>query len=236
MNNLSVLYVEDDEIVRENFTQILQRYFTIVLVADNGLSALEIYQKHHPDVAILDISIPHLSGLQLAEKIRLDNDDTQIIMLTAYADQEKLLQAVNLQLFAYLIKPVSQIKLDKTLVKLKKKIAKKKILQLAYGYHWSKEEEILYYGTEAIKLTHNEQLIIAHLCRSPGRYYNAAELADVVFDNNPGNSEDTIEYNSLVQLISRLRKKLLSKNNNAGFFIGNVYGAGYKIKLDRREK
>jgi len=105
-NNIIVLYVEDDQVVRENFTQILEHYFAQVIVAEDGINALKMYKEHQPQVAILDISIPHLSGLQLAEKIRAENEDIQIIMLTAFSEQEKLLQAVNLQLFAYLIKPV----------------------------------------------------------------------------------------------------------------------------------
>ena len=83
MNDISVLYVEDDEIVRDNFAQILQRYFSTVYVADNGRTALELYEQYKPDVAVLDISIPHLSGLQVASKIREVDNDIQIIMLTA---------------------------------------------------------------------------------------------------------------------------------------------------------
>ncbi|MCU7836248.1 MAG: response regulator transcription factor [gamma proteobacterium symbiont of Taylorina sp.] len=233
MIDLSVLYVEDDEVVRENFTQILQHYFSQVIVADNGKTALELYKEFKPDVAILDISIPYLSGLQLAEKIRQDNDNIQIIMLTAYADQEKLLQAVNLQLFAYLIKPVKQMELDLTLKKVKKKINKKNYLCLAYGYSWCKNEEILYYNNEQIKLSHKERIFIARLCRYPNRYYTAVEIADKIFADDDEYLTDSSDYNNLVQIISRLKKKLLNKHARSGFFIENVYGEGYRIKLEQ---
>jgi len=192
-------------------------------------SELKMYKEHQPQVAILDISIPHLSGLQLAEKIRAENEDIQIIMLTAFSEQEKLLQAVNLQLFAYLIKPVMQNELDSTLNKLLKKINSSNFLQLAYDYRWNKEEEVLYYQNSAVKLTHKECLIITRLCRYPNRFYTTDELADCFIEDNL-NSSDLGQYLSIVQIISRLKRKLLSKYDNRGFFIENIYGAGYKIK------
>ena len=227
-NNIVALYVEDDEAVRENFTQILQNYFAKVVVAEDGIMALQKYQQYQPEVAILDISIPRLNGLQLAHKIRQENDEIQIVMLTAYSEQEKLLQAVNLQLFAYLIKPVLHNELDSTLKKLIKKIENNNLLQLAYGYVWNKQEEKLYYDNNPIKLTHNERIILQRMCRYPNRYYTAEELAES-FNKNTDILSDTAQYWSAVQIVSRLKRKLLSKYKSEGFFIENVYRSGYKI-------
>jgi len=227
-NKIVALYVEDDETVRENFTQILENYFAKLIVAEDGITALQLYQQYQPQVAILDISIPKLNGLQLANKIRQENDDIQIIMLTAYSEQDKLLQAVNLQLFAYLIKPVLQNDLDSTLNKLIKKIKSNNVLPLAYGYYWHKEEENLYFENKLIKLSHNERLILDRMCRHPNRYYTADELSEC-FNKEPDSSSDTAQYWSVVQIISRLKRKLLTRYKSDGFFIENVYRSGYKI-------
>ncbi|MFK5891708.1 MAG: response regulator transcription factor [Pseudomonadota bacterium] len=229
MNNLTVLYVEDDDIVRENFELILQRYFCRVIVAGDGKKALQLYQQYKPDIALLDISIPYISGLQLASKIREVDTDIQIIMLTAYTDQEKLLHAVNLQLFAYLVKPISQTELDSCLRNVIDKFQTLNILNLTGGYRWDKKNEWLYYSNEKIKLTNNERLIIALLCNYPNRFFTAAHIISTIFENE---SDKCIDYNSLVQIISRFKNKVRKNNNMEDFFIENTYGAGYRILLD----
>ena len=116
-NNLTLLYVEDNEIVRENFTEIFTKYFKNIITAENGKDALQLYKNNKIDLAILDISIPIINGLNVAAKIRENDSKTEIIMLSAYSDKPKLLQAVNLHLFSYLIKPVQHNELHDTLTR-----------------------------------------------------------------------------------------------------------------------
>lgn len=228
INNLSVLYVEDDDMVRENFQEILEEYFSKVITADNGKTALEQYNIHKPDVAILDISIPYISGLNVASKIREYDPEIQIIMLTAYDDKEKLLQAVNLQLFAYLVKPVQHQNFDVTLKNLLSKFESENILQLSNDFIWNKSKEELFYKDENMKLTNNERLILALLCSYPTQYFSACDISlEVIEDYN----SDDIECNNIVQLLSRFKKKTLKQFNIKNFFIENSYGVGYKILL-----
>ncbi len=228
MRALTLLYVEDDEMVRENFTQILQRYFSSVFVADNGKSALELYERHRPDAALLDISIPHISGLQVAAKIRESDTTTQIIMLTAYADQEKLMQAVNLQLFAYMVKPVQQAELDTTLRSLIKKVSQNTLLTLTHDYAWDDNEKKLYFKQEKIRLTNNEQLALELLCNAPNRRFKACEIAYEIFEEY---DEHDLECNNIVQLLSRFKAKMLKQYDPEGLFIQNIYGGGYQVMV-----
>jgi two-component system, OmpR family, response regulator VanR len=229
MNSLTILYVEDDDIIRENFEQILQHYFSRVIVAGDGKKALQLYQQYKPDIALLDISIPHLSGLQVASKIRAVDADIQIIMLTAYTDQEKLLHAVNLQLFAYLVKPVSKIKLDNCLQNVINKLHTLNILPLAEGYSWDKKKEVLFYCNEKIKLSKNERLIVKLLCHYPSRFFTATHIISIISEND---NDIDMDYNALVQIISRFKSKLLKKYKTKNFFIYNTYGSGYRVLLD----
>ena len=228
INNLCVLYVEDDEIVRENFQEILEQHFPKVITANNGKTALELYDMHKPDIAILDISIPYLSGLQVASKIRKTNSQIQIIMLTAYDDKEKLLDAVNLQLFAYLVKPVQHQDFDLILKKLLSKFENKNMIQLASAFIWNKETKELFYKEEQIKLTNNERLALSLLANNPNQYFTAYDIALEILENY--NSND-LEANNIVQLLSRFKKKTSKNFKFDSFFIENCYGAGYRIIL-----
>jgi len=223
-NELTLLYVEDDELVRENFTEIFTRYFKNVITADNGKTALEIYKNNDINVAILDISIPAINGLHLASIIREDNKDIEIIILSAYSDKEKLLQAVNLQLFYYLIKPVKIEALSKTLNDVINKLSNNVNINLNFGYIWNTETNILSYKNKNIKTTKNEIKLIKYLYENSNTYKDSCDIARNIFD-----SQEEVSCNNIVQLISRFRKKMLDSYNKEDFFIDNIYGLGYKL-------
>jgi DNA-binding response OmpR family regulator len=225
-NDFKLLYVEDNKVVRDNFVEIFGRYFKDITTADNGKTALEIYTKNNFDIAILDISIPQINGLSLATKIRELDSDIEIIMLTAYSDQEKLLQAINLRLFSYLVKPIKQNELDITLNKLISRLSKGSSLELKNGYIWNMKTEKLYYYNAEVKITKNEISLIKFLSANSLRYYSACEISNELFRDK---KESDDKCNNTIQLISRFKKKMIKLCNKEHFFIDNVYGLGYKI-------
>lgn len=226
--DLTILYVEDEETVRENFTEILEDYFSKVLVANNGQDALALYDKYKPDIALLDISIPLINGLNVASKIRENNSEIQIVMLTAYADKDKLLQAVNLQLFAYLIKPVQHKEFDLTIEKLINTFETKDMLLLEDEFKWDKYNSELFYKDIHIKLTNNERMIISLLCTYPYQYFTAY---DISLEISPTQGDDDKKSNAIIQILSRFKKKMSEKFSVENFFIQNTYATGYKIRL-----
>jgi len=224
-NNLTLLYVEDDDEVRENFQEIFQSYFKNVMTADNGKSAMQLYNKHSIDVAILDISIPEINGLSVAQQIRAIDSKIELIMLTAYSDQEKLLKAVNLQLFSYLIKPVSSDKLFTTLHNVTNKLSQTNILDLGHGYGFDIDLKSLFYNNEKIKITKNEKRLLLLLSTNNNNYCDAEFIFRELF-----NDEESINLHNVTKLISRFKKKMLDNYDNKYFFIDNIYGLGYKLK------
>ncbi len=227
-NNLTLLYVEDEEIARENFSEIFSLYFKNVIVADNGKTALELYDKNEIDVAILDISIPEINGLTVANKIREQDTKIEIIMLTAYSEKDKLLQAINLQLFSYLIKPVKQNELDTTLNKVIEKLSKNTSINLKHGYTWDTHLEVLSYTDINIKISKTEKALVKYLISNPNLHCTACNIAQNLFTKV--NKKD-LTCNNTVQLISRFKKKISAQYNHENFFIDNIYGLGYKISI-----
>ena len=103
----SVLYVEDEPEIQAQISEYLKSHFAHVFLAANATEALKIYHQQNPDVLFLDINLPDMDGLMLARKIRQKNDGIKIIMLTAHTEEDKLLQAIELNLTKYLVKPVA---------------------------------------------------------------------------------------------------------------------------------
>ncbi len=225
-NDLTVLYVEDDQIVRENFTEIFEMYFNKVITTDNGDKALDLYQQNDIDIAILDISLPGMDGLTLASKIRENDDETIILMISAYSDKEKLLKAVNLGLFGYLVKPVTHKELDESIQKIISLIPDTSLLNLSKDYFWNSKDNFLMHENQDIKLTKNETKIIQALIENKNKYLSACDIQNALFNQKAASNDGC---NNIVQLISRLRKKIFKLCNTDEYFIENCYGTGYKI-------
>jgi len=103
--DISVLYVEDNLLLRQNVEQLLQKLFTNVFVAEDGLEGYQIFTQHKPKLVITDINMPKMNGLTMAKKITLEELSTKIIYITAYDDKEYLFQAIKAGVFRYLPKP-----------------------------------------------------------------------------------------------------------------------------------
>jgi len=104
--DISLLYVEDEKVTREQVSRILQRIVTELHVAENGREGLAVYREKRPDIVLSDIMMPLMNGLEMCREIRQLDHDSQLIMLTAYSDTEYLLECIALGVNQYVQKPV----------------------------------------------------------------------------------------------------------------------------------
>lgn len=221
-NTLTLLYVEDDEALREQFMRVLKPRFKQVYEAADGVQALEKYEQYHPDMMLVDINLPKVDGLEVIERVRESDKDTPIIVLSAYSDQEKLFRAITLGLSGYLVKPVPHKKLlalfDETAFNYVKGREKNNIVLLRNGYSWKKEERILSCAGETIPLTKRENLLLDFLIER----INKIATPDII-EHLLWQEDDADRQGSLSHLLKRLRKKLPEE------LIENIYGEGYRI-------
>jgi DNA-binding response OmpR family regulator len=115
LHDMTVLLAEDDEALRGLMVKTLGRFFGEVLPAKDGGQALELFETYKPHMAILDITMPVLSGLEVAEAIREVDADLPIMILTGHDDAAYMQTAVRLRLMNYLLKPLSISSLEKAL-------------------------------------------------------------------------------------------------------------------------
>lgn len=106
--NMSVLYVEDDELISDTFGEFLKRRFKEVYLGADGEEGLELYKEKKPDIVITDINMPKKDGLTMASDIKDIKEDAQIIVTTAFSSEDLFLRAIDVGVTNYVIKPIDK--------------------------------------------------------------------------------------------------------------------------------
>jgi len=218
---LTLLYVEDEPLIRQNAVEYLSRYCTKVYEAEDGLAGLQIYNKHSPDLIISDIKMPNMNGLVFAEQIRQQDKTTPIIITTAHTDTEYLLKAVELQLVKYIVKPITSDKLQEALAMAVDALSSDKETTIILDAHTQYDtlNQTLFIDQSLIKLTHNELLFFDFLVKNRQRAITYEEIENIIW------SYEGMSMDALRSLVRGVRKKL------RGDFIENVSGIGYRLLI-----
>ncbi len=108
MNLLRILIVDDHEVVRLGLRALLSRYpnFVVVDEAASAQEALEKTRIHHPDIVLMDIRLPGTNGIEACEMIKEEWPEVHVIMLTSYAEDEMLFDAISAGAAGYVLKQV----------------------------------------------------------------------------------------------------------------------------------
>ncbi len=129
LKTATILYVEDDEGIREGYTRALKRYAKELYLAKDGQEGLEQYEKHRPDIIVSDIKMPRKNGIEMVQDIRRENPQQPVIFTTAHSESGYTLEALELQVDGYILKPVD------------KKVLRNKIEQISKSLQLEKENE-----------------------------------------------------------------------------------------------
>ncbi len=109
--DITVLFVEDEELLRAIFERILDKMVQRLYIAENGKSGLEAYSKYHPDLIITDIMMPVMDGLEMVQKIRERDNTVKLVILSAYGEAEYFMDAIEIGVNSFLLKPIETKKL-----------------------------------------------------------------------------------------------------------------------------
>ena len=103
---IRVLLAEDHSIVRAGLERLLGTTDDIEVVAgaEDGAQAVELAAEHRPDVVLMDISMPHLNGIEATREIVEANEDVQVVVLTSFADRPQIVAALDAGAVGYLLK------------------------------------------------------------------------------------------------------------------------------------
>jgi DNA-binding response OmpR family regulator len=234
---MEILIVEDEQEIAQLIEQTLVGENFSCRVANDGLTALDIFKQQQPDVVILDLMLPGLDGLEVCTRIRQQpyNKDPYIMMLTARGEEIDRVIGLSTGADDYLVKPFSPREL----------VARVRALLRRSMRHGIQEDNSPTYRTkhfsidldrriatrqlssqtaEELDLTTLEFNLLATFLSYPGRVWSRTQLIDKLWGNDFFGDERVVDTH-----IRRLRKKIEPDSANPTF-VKTVVGVGYKFE------
>lgn len=218
LKDKSVLFAEDDTITRIKIGEILEMLFGKVYIAADGEEAYRLYEDESPDILITDIKMPKKDGLSLIKHIRQYNYNIPIILMTSFADQEILLNASNLSIDGYLVKPVELEKLAFTICRAIQRTHKNEgLILLSKNLFYNSATKELYHNNLLVTLGGKEQELLLLLINNRHTTVSKEEIGKALWPLDP------ICDSAIKNIVLRVRKKLGMD------IIISVRGIGYRL-------
>ena len=216
MRDLKVLLVEDEKKLAMLLKKAIGDNFQDFIVSHDGKDGFNKFLEYNPDIIISDIMLPKLNGLELVKKIKALNQDIPIIMISAYSDRDKLLQAIEIGVKKYFIKPFDPDDLIEFIQSLN--ISHESIIEFIDDFMFDIKTNSLYKENEYIKLTQREKLFLLLLLSKKDHIMYLYEFKQIWNDNK-------ITNETIRTFVKRFRQKT-SKN-----LIQNIKSQGYRLVI-----
>jgi DNA-binding response OmpR family regulator len=224
MSGKKVLVVDDDVKTVELVKLYLNRDGYRVLTAYDGNDALQIARESHPDLIVLDLMLPGMSGLEVCRTLRTESD-VPIIMLTAMTTDDDRLTGLDLGADDYVTKPFSPRELAARVRAVLRRIPGErgpdKVEHGALTVNFLKHEAFL--NGKPLNLTPIEFKVLGALVKEPGRVFSRAQIIEKALGDDFDGFDRTIDVHIL-----KLRRKLEPESHHPRY-IKTIYGAGYKL-------
>lgn len=216
LSRTSVLYVEDEPGLRRNVGEMLGLLFGKVYLAENGIQALSLFHEHSPDLIITDLQMPEMGGMELVRTLRAKGDETPVIILSAYTDTTDMLEAIELSLVRYIVKPITETKLTDALEKFMQGRRKKETITLQEGWDIDFINHHVLSPKGILVLTKKESALLKLLLTKKS-LVTYEEIEARVWEG------EYMSLNALRLLVKNLRKKLPKE------LVKNIQGVGYTL-------
>lgn len=221
LSALTIVYVEDDNDIRENFCEFFERLSVNIFCSSNAEDALELYEKNKPDIMIVDINLLNMSGIELASQVRKKDKFTRFIITTAYTNPEFTLQAVELDITRYLVKPITGNNLlpalEKAVIEVHENTDQYTNINLGENLVFNLKKEQLLHNDIEIDLRKKELQLLKLLIQNKDTIVSYEMIENKLWENTP------MTNNAIRGQIRNIRKKTHQN------IIKNISGVGYQI-------
>ncbi|MDG1207092.1 MAG: response regulator transcription factor [Pseudomonadales bacterium] len=220
-----LLLVEDETKLRDQLLELLGRHNFDVDVCSDGAQAVSVIGDSHYDIAVVDLGLPKVSGIDVIKAIRSSGAEYPILILTARSDWQDKVQGLEAGADDYLVKPFHiQEFLARLEALIRRATGQFKPSLEAGPIHLDTRKKRVCVSGEGVDLTAYEFNLLQYLMHRPGEVISKSELTDHLYEQDYDKDSNVIEV-----FIGRLRKKL--DPENALNPIETVRGLGYRFEL-----
>ncbi len=128
LHKLSLLFVDDEEDIRRGTSRYLQRHFLAYHDAPNGQEGLEKFRQYRPDIVVTDVTMPVMDGLEMARRIKAEDESVPIVVISAHNEIEFFAEAIEIGIDSYILKPANMSTLLFMILKSAQPIIKQRIV------------------------------------------------------------------------------------------------------------
>ena len=232
-NKYHILIVEDDKEIRDGVEIYLKNQGYQVWKAANGKEGLEIVAQEEIHLAILDIMMPVMDGVTMLMKLREQNHEFPVIMLSAKSEEVDKIMGLNMGADDYVTKPFTPMELlarvnsqlrryRRFMEKLGDKEENSRIHTIG-GLEINEDNVEVTVDGELVKMTPIEYKILLLLMKNPGRVFSAEEIYERVWN------ERAINTDTIMVHVRNIREKI-EVNPREPKYLKVVWGVGYKIE------
>lgn len=218
---MNILILEDQQTMREILAEYIKTAGYTVYEAKDGQQAIDILDKEDISLAVLDIMVPKINGIDVLKHIHATRP-IPTIMLTALEDEQMQITAFNAMADDYVIKPASPIILIKRIEAILRR--SKQQSSEHKGLYLDKKAYMASYNSQDLHLTVSEFLLLNALYEACGKVLNREQLIYAIYENDYFGSDRVIDSH-----VKNIRKKLPED------LIITVSGVGYKFKEENNE-
>ncbi len=220
----NIMVVEDDDNTRKLMETVLRQNGYEVILAGDGLEALDKMDNHHVDLIVLDLMMPRMDGYEFTETLRQGNCDVPILMVTAKEAPADKKKGFLVGTDDYMVKPVDE---EEMLLRIAALLRRSKI---ANEHQLTAGKTVLDYDSLTVtenghvqELPNKEFMLLYKLLSCQNKIFTRRSLMDEIWDMNSETDERTVDVH-----INRLRDRF---KENTDFEIITVRGLGYKAVI-----
>lgn len=221
-----ILCIEDNPTIRILVEAVLRDDYEVV-TAENGTLGLHKIYDFRPDLIVLDIMLPDMSGHDICAKLKSTDEfsHTPVIMLSSNTDIESKITSYNLGAINYVEKPFDRNEFKAMIGSILSRVANSKTMALNFGdMSFSLDSQSVQVDGKKVDLTPSEFKLLVAIVKEKGAIVERHTLTKLFGDNNDDESVDRIiNYH-----MSLLRKKIA----HSSVRISSIYGRGYKAQLN----
>lgn len=218
-----ILLAEDEDILRSQLLEILQRHRYSIDAAEDGSRALNFGESEHYDLAVIDLGLPKLDGMEVIRRLREQGKDFPILILTARDDWQDKVDGLSVGADDYLVKPFHVQELLARIEALIRRASGAVTRDVTIGpVSLDTRAKSVKVNGEAVELTAFEFNLLEYLMMRPGHVISKTELTEHLHHQDFDRDSNVIEV-----FVGRLRRKLDPENQIRP--IETIRGQGYRF-------